>query len=58
MLSVWSNPYWLDTRVYAMNIRTYKENTLMMPMAVKDIPYLTQEKIDFTYFCKEDKVCP
>ena len=51
--------YWVETRVRIREQTscTSKENTWIMPMAVKDIPYLKLEQIDFVTAEKNMKLC-
>ena len=51
--------YWVETRVRIREQTscTSKENTWIMPMAVKDIPYLKLEQIDFVTAEKKMKLC-
>ena len=51
--------YWLETRVRIREQTscTSKENTWIMPMAVKNIPYLKLEQIDFVTAEKKIKLC-
>ena len=50
--------YWLETRVRIREETTCtsKENTWMMPTAVKDIPFLMLKEIDFTYTSAEKRM--
>ena len=50
--------YWLEThvRIREETTCTSKENTWMMPTAVKDIPFLMLKEIDFTYTSAEKRM--